>query len=364
MLISCFLLVFGMTQSFAADIVYNDIDKMVEIATENSKTIKLYDEKIDIAIRKMNDAEHRADDVPAEHYTMSSATRIENGKTEKLYPLQQKNAVAKLKRDKAEEILALKLQVEEMAYNIAMKQTAIDDKKISLELVKKEFAQKESQLKVGQITETALTTAKNTVALTEFSLKKLNNELLTLKMDFNSKLNLDLKSGFRISLKPLEVNTYENSKVTDLVAELTPTKNAIISKEEALAEKIKDKWIVHAYRKASDDSYDDSIRDMEKGIAVDEVALENAKRDVEYKVIADYRAIENAKDSITMAALDLELAKRMYEIEQVRYDLGVTTFTSLEAKREDLSNKILAHQNAVLAHHVKVEKFKDYISIK
>lgn len=275
----------------------------------------------------------------------------------------------------------IKLEVEELYFNLLQAQDLIDINKSSIGLAKKlnDIAQIKLDLGLG-IKQDVLNSNLNYIKAKEShdqSIKNLENA----KMLFNIKLGLDNLQKVEL----LEELEYKEFKIEDIIDEkVVEDKEALETvvkvevedkKEDEMEPVIKQALKNRNEIKLAEFSYQleklkmdivkkeyPSItfiyRQQEVEFNKSKEALENMKNNIEMEIRSSYKELNQKKTEINSAKRTIELASEGLRIAKVNHELGMGILLDVENAQNKLDQAELALSNAIFKYNLDVLKFK------
>lgn len=334
------------------------ITQAMDFAVKNNNTLKLLDEKIDLAKRRYNYALAMAKDAP-EKYWGTDVQHIANKKEEILYPLQRKATLDDLIWQRQNSEVNLQLEVTKQYYQILQKQETISNQKNIIKRNKEEYDTKKKQYKLGNITESALLSYEITVNNAEITLQSLQNELESMIISFNGLLGEPLDTNVvleQTELPAVELKVDSIDNLADTVAATSHDVQKLIS--DQLLKKTEND-ILHQY---SIFKLPDECETLEDDILNLDYDIKNAKSDVELKVRTDYNNLLNLGDDVTINKYNYDYKNKLYEIAKKKYDFGLITYIDYINAEGEKDTAMVDYNTVKLTYYIAFEQFKSYVS--
>jgi len=351
------------TMSFAEIKVY-DVDKATEMALENNIDLKLYDDRVKIAEKRLKQAVLKAEDYEKK-VSGDSDTRVANAKIEHLEPMKKQHTLDQLKRSKVAQEESISSDVYNQYNQYLMVLDNIESKEENIEFLKKEYDLKVKEHELGLITDTVLLQYKNSVLMAENQLSSLLNDKKLKAMKFNQLLGRDLNEEFVMAKTEIEDVVYSVEDLDAIIEKAQAERDDVLALNEAMEQLKKEKWIVHGYSistNSTEDTIQDTLNDLEESMVNKQKEIDRKHMDIEYKIRSDYNNLASSYDDVKLAKLDLELSKRHLEIAELKLNTGLINALELESKQEDYDKKQTALQHTLLNYNLAVKAFKDYIN--
>jgi len=342
--------------AFAEDTMGITLENAIELAMENSITLKNYDANILIAEREFKSAENRSDNVETKGI-VSDSQYLDNGKTKDLYPAQKQRILDDFKMNKENEIQNLKIEVTSTYYSLYNEMLSLETSKDSIAVQKEELVSKQKEFELGLVTKNTISDLENSIAQAELNLKKAEWSIEMGHMDLAKTLGVDLNTRFLLADK-LDLSAVIDYDVETLAIQAQTQGDAIQKAEKDLEMIVLEDKVIGRYTRYSNsdlnDGYDEKIVDSEK-------AVEDAKVTEEIKIRSDYNSILNAQLDLEIAKLKLEIAERTLNTQQVKNNLGMVIYLEVVKAENDVESAKLDIQLKELSLYKLVENYNHYI---
>ena len=343
--------------AFAEDTMGITLENAIELAKENSITLKNYDANILIAERNLKSAEHQSD-IAKTDAVVNDTEYLANGKAKELYPAQKQRILDDLKISKEDEIQNLEIEVTSMYYSLYNEMLSLGTLKDSITVQREELTSKQKEFELGLVTKNTISDLENSIAQAELNLKKAEWSIEMGHMDLAKTLGVDLNTRFLLVQK-LDLGVEINYDVETLAVQAQTQGDAIKKAQKDLEMKILEKSVVRRYTRykspEGSEDYDKSIADLEK-------ALEDAKITEEIKIRSDYNSILNAQLDLEISKLKLEIAERTLNTQQVKNNLGMVIYLEVVKAENDVESAKLDIQLKELSLYELVENYNYYIA--
>lgn len=332
------------------------LQKAVDVAVETSPTLKLYDEKIKLAERRLNMANSAAKVAP-EKYWSTDAQRVSNKNEELLYPLQRESELTELKWQRQNYEKKLRNDVAMLYYQILQIKNYLDNQDSVITRAKVEYDTMAKKVKAGLATETILLSYEIAVSDAETMLKTYQRDLDNLYISLNEKLGQSFDTKITLAAAVLPDEELRIDSIDKLAAEVVAASHDVAKFEtDKLLTKTKYDILYQYsyYRPAECDTLEDSLLNSDYSIRDQKVA-------VELKVRSDYNTLLNLKDEIAIKKMDYEQKIKLLDIAQKRYELGMSTYLDLLKTQGERDTALINYDKARLDYYSALQSFKLYI---
>lgn len=341
-----------------SDVASITLSQAVESAIKNDKSLKLFDDKIDLAKRRYNYALSMAKDAP-DKYWGNDAQHIANKKEEILYPLQRKATLDSLVWERQNSENNLRIEVTRQYFQILQKEQTLANQENIISLNNKEYETRKNQMDLGNITESTLLQYEMAVNNAEITLQSLQNELDNMFITFNDTtgVSLDTKVSLQnIDLPAVNMKIDSVDKLAESVVASSHDVQKMVSDQQL---KKTENEILHQY---SMFKLPDECESLENDILNLDYDILNKKADIELKVHTDYNNLLNLGDDISIKKLDYDYKTKLYDIAKKKYDLGMITYLDCIKAEGEKDNALIDYKLAQLTYYIAYEQFKLYIS--
>ncbi|MCH4887412.1 hypothetical protein EZV73_07510 [Acidaminobacter sp. JC074] len=350
------VLLSAVVPAFAEEVMGITLEKAIELAKENSITLKNYDANILIAERNLSSAENKADDLEIKSI-ISDSQYLADGKAKELVPAQKERIVEDLKTAKEDEIKSIEIAVTSAYYSLYNEILSLGTAKDSIAVQKEELASKQKEFELGLVTQNTISDLENSIAQAELNLQKSEWSIQMAHMDLAKTLGVDLNTRFLLVQK-LDLSVDTEYDVETLALQAQTQGSSIEKAEKDLEMKILEEKVVNRYTRykmpEGSEDYDKSIADLEK-------AVEDAKVTEEVKIRTDYNNILNAQLDLEIAKLKLEIAERTLNTQEVKNNLGMVIYLDVVKAENDVEAAKLDIQVKELSLYKLVENYNYYI---
>jgi len=225
---------FGDTEGNVENKVYEvEYLNALKIAQENNKDLKIIEDKIKLAERRLYIAKADADSAIGKHL-ISTNDRIENGKVRELYPAQKQWELDKLLQEKKDKIKEIQVGVTEKFVSIEQKQDAIENQKLSIKTLETEYSNQKKKVELGLETTMNLMSTENRVSEAKYNLSKVERQLSQLVMDLNRLMGVELDQNTVLGKNVVLSYTVKEYDLNELVKSLNENSLAVQNKAKTL----------------------------------------------------------------------------------------------------------------------------------
>ncbi len=332
------------------------LQKAIDVAVETSPSLKLFNEKIKLAERRLNMAVATSKVAP-EKYWSTDAQHVSNKNEELLYPLQRQSELTELKWQKQNYEKKLRNDVVMLYYQILQVQKYIDNQKSVINRAMLEYDTMAKKVEAGLGTETILLSYEIAVNDAQTMLKTYERDLDNLYINFYERLGLAFDTTVTLVASVLPEEDLRIDSIDKLAEEVVAASHDVAKLEtDKLITKTKyDILYQYSYYRPDEcDTLEDSLLNSDYSIRDQKVA-------VELKVRSDYNNLLNQKDDVTIKKMEHEQKVRLLEIAQKRYDLGMSTYLDLLRAQGERDTALINYDNARLDYYVALQAFKLYI---
>ncbi len=330
------------------------LDSAIEKALSSSKELKLYDDKITYAKQRYDLAYAKSASAMAKGWD-DDAELISNKKEELLYPLQRKNQIDQLIREKENKAQLLRRDVTKAYYEILNKNILLTLREKAVKRLQNELEIKKKQVKSGTDIQSTVTTLQISINQEQQKVNNLIRERDVQIIKLNGLLGLDL--SHRTKIKKIDIPFYgvDSINVEKIAEGLSLNYHDIIKADKDLEEARLEYNIVKKYSYKPDANGMDEVEDQ---MLDAEYNLEEIKKDIDVKVRSDYNTLLNLCDDIEINKLECEKTKKLSEISSVKYKLGQITLVEYEKVKANEDEAQIALEKAKLDYLIAYDAFR------
>ncbi len=328
------------------------LDKASEMAINNSTKLKLYDEKISNAEKRLSYAVRVAeirknDSWHTDEYRKEVKTALE------LTPVQKRNILMVLKLQKSEEEKSIRINVAKNYYDYLLKETQISDQEKAIDRIKKNIETVKVQLTKGLVTKDALEKTELTLKTAEQQYSKLQRDLDSICIQLNSMLGRPIKTEIRLqsTVIPVKDSNFELDKLISIKkANSSQVLQAANSEQEARIE-----FDIANY--SSTKEIPDGVDNAKNRLLDSSADYKKTISDIECNVLNDYNTLQNLRDDIEISKYKVEVKNIEYQRAKIQYERGITDFIKYNDALQSLESVQMEYENAKLDYYVAYEKF-------
>lgn len=291
----------------------------------------------------------------------SGSERQANALKAYLTPVQKENALASLKRQQASSLKQIKIDVMSAFQGIIKKQSEISDKAMDLTQLEKDLVIKQSEFKLGKLTQLDLRKAETKRNEAQQNLKKANNDLEILFMNLNHLMGKELSLRYTVVLGQTAVPEFKVADLAGLIKTNQETSDSVLSQKESIVEKDLEIKTLKTY--GLSDVYNDASAQTD--LRDKELELEKAKKNmiyytstVAFNIENDYSSLQDAYTDIKVLDIDLAAAKEDLKIAESRFKVGKITQNALDLAKDTVTKTERALELSKLNYSLTVETFK------
>lgn len=338
------------------------LEQVVDMAVENNRSYKLFENKVTIA-----ESYKRRADASVEYYKneanwKTTSERLSNAYGAYVTPIQKQNALNEVLRDQESELIDLKNNVKEQYFDILIKLDQITSKKADIKYFEDQLRNKESELSVGKITEQDLTLVKVNLKNAELDLKKLEAGLDAAYMTINITLNQPMDYRFELKEVKFMDEPFLVENLEEQIEFIKENDDNVLSSQETLVALKEEIQVVRVYTVTN--NYNENVSNAEKILDLNE-SIENTENSMitntinaEYNLLKTYNELQNSFDNIEIANLNYQLSIKDAEIAKIKYDAGLINTLDYRRMVQTRDDQKVAYTSSQMDYFLAVEKFK------
>jgi len=370
-IIMAVLIIFQCSTAFAAEtnnIIEFDLQTAIDTVLKNSNSLKLLDEKIknandryyyycNLAIAASSIPGHVGQDLIDTGKT-NDLYLIENKKIELIYPKQKLNDLNKLKYEKLNKIVDLKLNITEKYFTILSVDKQISYQQDLINRLEEALKVKNNDIKFGKSTASSLTDIELNIKIANKSMVQFIRDKEKMVMSLNSLIGKPINEKIKIKEIDIPIVEYDFSNIEKNISDRQQN-NATIKDIKYLIEEAKlEVEIVKGNTNREDPIELDALEIAQLS---QEYALKDEMANIEKYIRQENNTILNLQDDIKIKSLNNEICQKNLKVAQEKLKVGVMSQSEMNSVINDSEQASIEYMKAKLDCYLEVGRFNAYI---
>lgn len=331
---------------------FEDLDQLIDIAINESITIKLIDEKIKNAENRLSYAIRNASIKKNENW-VTDKERAELKKIVELVPVQKKNTVEVLKLEKIEKVNMLKMDITKAYSTYLLTQEQIKNQQRAIDGLKKKLEVVKVQVSKGMAKIAALDSIEITLKTAEQQFALLSRDLSNNSINLNSLLGRPLKSTIVLSEREVPVPSLYSS-IEDITNNKIANSSHMLQTLNNMTE-AKIEYDITNF--SSTNVIPDGLEQAENKLLDASFDYKDLLQNIECNVLNDYNNLLNLQDDVNIKKLQVEISIKELVKAKVQYERGLIDIITYNSVTQSFENSEIAYKKAKLDYFISVEKF-------